>query len=45
MRKMGFLLPALVPYAAMGEALSIHYSGDSELPRDVAKWLKTNGIG
>ncbi|GEM_PF-2336195 len=35
----------LVPYAAMGEALSIHYSGDSELPRDVAEWLKTNGIG
>lgn len=35
----------LVPNAVMGEALSVHYSGGSELPDDVAEWLKTNGIG
>lgn len=35
----------LVPNAVMGEALSFHYSGGSELPDDVAEWLKTNGIG
>lgn len=35
----------LVPNAVMGEALSIHYSGGSKLPTDVAEWLKTNGIG
>ena len=34
----------LVPEAAMGEALSIHYSGGSELPDDVAEWLETNHI-
>ena len=28
----------------MGEALSIHYSGGSELSRDVADWLSSNGI-
>lgn len=34
----------LAPDAAMGEALSIHYSGGSSLSSDVSEWLKTNGI-
>lgn len=34
----------LAPDAAMGEALSIHYSGGSSLSDDIAKWLETNGI-
>lgn len=34
----------LVPDAAMGEALSVHYSGGSELPADITEWLKENGI-
>ena len=34
----------LAPNAIMGEALSIHYSGGSELSRDVADWLSSNGI-
>lgn len=34
----------LVPDAVMGEALSIHYSGGSEMPQDVADWLELNGI-
>lgn len=34
----------LVPEAEMGEALSVHYSGDSSLPDAVTEWLKTNGI-
>lgn len=34
----------LVPDAAMGEALSVHYSGGSELPDDVAEWLEINNI-
>lgn len=34
----------LVPDAAMGEALSIHYSGGSSLPDDVSRWLSSNGI-
>lgn len=34
----------LAPNAAMGEALSIHYSGGSSLSSDVSKWLETNGI-
>lgn len=34
----------LVPDAAMGEALSIHYSGGSELSSDVADWLEKNNI-
>ena len=34
----------LVPNAVMGEALSVHYSGGSELPGDVADWLSSNGI-
>ncbi|MGN0005650.1 MAG: flavodoxin [Candidatus Gastranaerophilaceae bacterium] len=34
----------LAPDAAMGEALSVHYSGGSELPEDVADWLKKNNI-
>lgn len=34
----------IVPDAAMGEALSIHYSGGSSMPDDVSEWLATNGI-
>ena len=34
----------LVPNAAMGEALSVHYSGGSELSSDVTKWLNANNI-
>lgn len=34
----------LAPDAAMGEALSIHYSGGSTLPSDVTDWLSSNGI-
>jgi hypothetical protein len=28
----------------MGKGLSVHYSGGSELPEDVEKWLDSNGI-
>lgn len=34
----------LAPDAAMGEALSIHYSGGSTLPNDITEWLKANSI-
>ena len=34
----------LAPNATMGEALSIHYSGGSQLSSDVADWLNSNGI-
>lgn len=34
----------LAPDAAVGEALSIHYSGGSSMPDDVAEWLRVNGI-
>lgn len=34
----------LVPDAVMGEALSIHYSGGSSMPSDVAAWLNENNI-
>lgn len=34
----------LTPDAAMGEALSIHYSGGSSMPDDVSEWLSNNGI-
>lgn len=34
----------LAPNATMGEALSIHYSGGSELSSDVIDWLSSNGI-
>ena len=34
----------LAPDSDMGEGLSIHYSGGSSMPDDVAAWLKTNGI-
>lgn len=34
----------LVPDAAMGEALSVHYSGDSGLPSDIANWIEENNI-
>lgn len=32
----------LVPDAKMGEALSVHYSGGSDLPDEITEWLKTN---
>lgn len=34
----------LAPNAAMGESLSIHYSGGSELSSDVTDWLEKNNI-
>ncbi len=34
----------LAPDAVMGEGLSVHYSGGTSLPDDVAAWLETNGI-
>ena len=34
----------LIPEASMGEALSIHYSGGSDMPDDVSEWLSDNGI-
>lgn len=34
----------LVPGAAMGEALSVHYSGGDSLPDDIAEWLEINEI-
>lgn len=34
----------LAPDAAMGEALSIHYSDGSGLHDDITEWLETNGI-
>lgn len=30
----------LAPNAAMGEALSVHYSGGSGLAGDISEWLK-----
>ena len=34
----------LAPESDIGEGLSVHYSGGSELPGDVSGWLKRNGI-
>ncbi len=34
----------LAPDSEMGEALSVHYSGGSSLPDDIAGWLEINGI-
>lgn len=34
----------LAPDAAMGEALSVHYSGGSSLSKDVMDWLEANRI-
>ena len=34
----------LAPDANMAEGLSIHYSGGSGLPDDIAAWLDANGI-
>ena len=34
----------LAPDAAVGEALSIQYSGGISMPDDVAEWLRLNGI-
>lgn len=34
----------LVPDAEMGEALSVHYSGGSDLPDEIAEWLETNKV-
>lgn len=32
----------LVPDAKIGEALSVHYSGGSDLSVEITEWLKTN---
>ena len=45
--RFGQSLPAiakLAPDAALGQGLSIHYSGGASMPQDVADWLETNGI-
>jgi len=34
----------LAPNAKIGEGLSVHYSGGSSLSKDVAEWLKKNGV-
>ena len=34
----------LAPDAALGEGLSVHYSGGATLPEDVTAWLETNGV-
>lgn len=34
----------LAPDSEIGEGLSIHYSGGSDMPDDVSKWLDENGI-
>lgn len=34
----------LAPNAKIGDGLSVHYSGGSSLPKDVAKWLEKNGV-
>ena len=34
----------LVPNSKIGEALSIHYSGGSNLSNDISNWLSKNGI-
>jgi len=34
----------LAPNAKIGEGLSVHYSGGSSLKKDVAEWLKKNGM-
>ena len=34
----------LAPNAKIGEGLSVHYSGGSSLKKDVADWLKKNGV-
>lgn len=34
----------LAPDSEMGEALSVHYSGGSSLPEDIAEWLEKNEI-
>lgn len=34
----------LAPKAKIGNGLSIHYSGGSNLSKDVEKWLNKNGL-
>ena len=34
----------LAPNAKIGEGLSVHYSGGTSLKKDVAEWLKKNGM-
>ncbi len=34
----------LVPAARVGEALSVHYGGGSDLPDQIAAWLSANGV-
>lgn len=38
------MIAKLAPKSDMGEGLSVHYSGESELPGDVSEWLERNGI-
>lgn len=35
----------LAQSSRIGEGLSIHYSGGSELESDIDEWLEVNGIG
>lgn len=34
----------LAPNAAIGDGLSVHYSGGSSLAKDISKWLEKNGV-
>lgn len=34
----------LAPNATMGEGLSVHYSGDSNLGSEIDNWIATNNI-
>ena len=38
------MIAKLAPESDMGEGLSVHYSGGSDLPGDVSEWLERNGI-
>ena len=38
------VIAKLAPDAAIGEGLSVHYSGGASLSDDVAAWLQANGI-
>ena len=38
------VIAKLAPDAAMGEGLSVHYSGGDTLPDDIAAWLEANEI-
>lgn len=38
------MLGKLAPKAKIGEGLSVHYSGGSSLPAEIAKWLEINDL-